>query len=48
MISVSEVVRQDIVDEDTDKRKGVNIRAFQSKFVFMQSNKTVSIVNFDE
>lgn len=28
LLSLSEVVRQDMLDEDTDKRKGVIIKAF--------------------
>ncbi len=28
LLPLSEIIRHDIVDEDTDKRKGVNIRAF--------------------
>ena len=28
LLPLSEIIRHDIVDEDTDKRKGVNIKAY--------------------
>lgn len=48
LLPLSEIIRHDIVDEDTEKRKGVNIRAFQSKLMFLQSDKGLSLVNFEE
>jgi hypothetical protein len=46
-LPLSEIIRHDIIDEDTDKRKGVNIRAFKSNLMFLQSDKALNLVNFD-
>lgn len=48
LLPLSEIIRHDIVDDDTEKRKGVNIRAFKSKLMFLQSDKALSLVNFEE
>jgi hypothetical protein len=45
MISVGEVVRSGMIDEDTEKRKGVAVRSFPTSLVFIQSDKSLSLID---
>jgi hypothetical protein len=47
-LPLSEIVRHDIIDEDTKKRRGDNIIAFKSKLMFLQSDKALTLINFEE
>ena len=47
MISFSEIVREDIIDEETEKRKGFLVKAFPTRLVFLQSDKSLNLLDLE-
>ena len=47
MINLADVIRSDLVDEDTEKRKGCGVKSFPSKIVIMQSDKSLTLLDVE-
>jgi hypothetical protein len=47
MIPLADVIRSDIIDE-TGKRTGFLPNSFQSRLVFLQSDKSLSLINLEK